>query len=50
PDVCNTCEVVCPMNIRIRRYPYQHMHSSECILCLECMSHCPNDAIVFAFG
>ncbi|MFW9889140.1 MAG: 4Fe-4S binding protein, partial [Candidatus Thorarchaeota archaeon] len=23
PDTCNVCEVVCPMNIRIRRFPYQ---------------------------
>jgi ferredoxin-type protein NapH len=46
PDTCNVCEVVCPMNIRIRRYPYQHMHSPDCILCLECKSHCPNDAIL----
>lgn len=50
PDVCNVCEVVCPMNIRIRRYPYQHLHSPDCILCLECKSHCPNDAIVLRFG
>jgi ferredoxin-type protein NapH len=50
PDTCNVCEVVCPMNIRIRRYPYQHLHSPDCILCLECKSHCPNDAIVLRFG
>jgi polyferredoxin len=45
PDTCNTCEVVCPMNIRIRRFPYQHMYSPDCIMCLECKSHCPNGAI-----
>ena len=50
PDTCNVCEVVCPMNIRIRRYPYQHLHSPDCIMCLECKSHCPNDAIVITFG
>ncbi|TFG27283.1 4Fe-4S binding protein [Candidatus Thorarchaeota archaeon] len=50
PDTCNVCEVVCPMNIRIRRYPYQHMHSPDCIMCLECMSRCPNDAIVLRFS
>jgi len=50
PDVCNVCEAVCPMNIRIRRYPYQHMHSPDCIMCLECMSRCPNDAIVLRFS
>jgi polyferredoxin len=50
PDTCNVCEVVCPMNIRIRRYPYQHMHSPDCILCLDCRSHCPNDAIVLRFS
>jgi polyferredoxin len=49
PDVCNTCEVVCPMNIRIRRFPYQRVHSSECIMCLECRSHCPNNAIEIKF-
>ena len=50
PDTCNVCEVVCPMNIRIRRYPYQHMHSPDCIMCLECKSHCPNNAIVLRFS
>ncbi|MCK4568385.1 MAG: 4Fe-4S binding protein [Candidatus Thorarchaeota archaeon] len=50
PDTCNVCEVVCPMNIRIRRFPYQHMHSPDCIMCLECKSHCPNDAIVLRFS
>ena len=50
PDTCNVCEVACPMNIRIRRFPYQHMHSPDCIMCLECMSKCPNDAIVLRFS
>ncbi|MFX1579852.1 MAG: 4Fe-4S binding protein [Promethearchaeota archaeon] len=50
PDTCNVCEVVCPMNIRIRRFPYQHMHSPDCIMCLECKSHCPNNAIVLRFS
>ncbi|MFX1481691.1 MAG: 4Fe-4S binding protein [Promethearchaeota archaeon] len=50
PDTCNVCEVVCPMNIRIRRYPYQHMHSPDCIMCLECKSHCPNGAVVLRFS
>jgi polyferredoxin len=50
PDTCNVCEVVCPMNIRIRRFPYQHMHSADCILCLDCRSHCPNKAIVVRFS
>jgi len=50
PDVCNTCEVVCPMNIRIRKFPYQHMHSADCIMCMDCKSHCPNDAIVIRFS
>ncbi|MHA1951954.1 MAG: 4Fe-4S binding protein [Candidatus Thorarchaeota archaeon] len=34
PDTCSVCEVVCPMNIRIRKFPYQHMHSPDCIMCL----------------
>jgi len=50
PDVCNICEVVCPMNIRIRRFPYQHMHSADCIMCLDCKSHCPNKAIALRFS
>jgi polyferredoxin len=50
PDTCNVCELACPMNIRIRRYPYQHMHSPDCIMCLDCMSKCPNDAIVLRFS
>ncbi|NWF96655.1 MAG: 4Fe-4S binding protein [Candidatus Thorarchaeota archaeon] len=50
PDTCNVCEVVCPMNIRIRRFPYQHMYSPDCIMCLECKSHCPNKAIQIRFS
>ena len=50
PDTCNVCEVACPMNIRIRKYPYQHMHSPDCIMCLDCRSKCPNDAIVIRFS
>lgn len=50
PDTCNVCEVVCPMNIRIRKYPYQHMHSPDCIMCLDCKSHCPNNAIIIRFS
>ncbi|RDE13345.1 MAG: hypothetical protein C4K49_08625 [Candidatus Thorarchaeota archaeon] len=50
PETCNVCEAACPMNIRIRRYPYQHMHSPDCIMCLECKSHCPNKAIVVRFS
>jgi polyferredoxin len=50
PDTCNVCEVVCPMNIRIRRFPYQHMYSPDCIMCLECKSHCPNKAIEIRFS
>ncbi len=50
PDTCNVCEVVCPMNIRIRKFPYQHMHSPDCIMCLDCKSHCPTDAIVLRFS
>ncbi|MFW9927152.1 MAG: 4Fe-4S binding protein [Candidatus Thorarchaeota archaeon] len=50
PDTCNVCEVVCPMNIRIRKFPYQRMHSPDCIMCLECKSHCPNNAIIIRFS
>ncbi|MHA1770795.1 MAG: 4Fe-4S binding protein [Candidatus Thorarchaeota archaeon] len=50
PDTCNVCEVVCPMNIRIRDFPYDHMYSADCILCLECKSHCPNKAIELRFS
>ncbi len=50
PDTCNVCEVVCPMNIQIRKFPYKKMHSPDCIMCLDCRSHCPNDAIVIRIG
>ncbi|MGY5872699.1 MAG: 4Fe-4S binding protein [Candidatus Thorarchaeota archaeon] len=50
PETCNICEVVCPMNIRIRKFPYKHMHSPDCIMCLDCKSHCPNNAIVLRFS
>ncbi len=50
PDTCNVCEVVCPMNIQIRKFPFDHMYSADCILCLECKSHCPNKAIELRFS
>ncbi|MFW9960140.1 MAG: 4Fe-4S binding protein, partial [Candidatus Thorarchaeota archaeon] len=50
PDTCNVCEIVCPMNIRIRKYPYKHMYSPDCIMCLDCKSHCPNNAIIIRFS
>jgi polyferredoxin len=50
PDTCNVCEVVCPMNIQIRKFPYKKMHSPDCIMCLDCRSHCPNKAIVIRLG
>ncbi|UCE11266.1 MAG: 4Fe-4S binding protein [Candidatus Thorarchaeota archaeon] len=50
PDTCSKCEEVCPMNIRIRRFPYQHMYSPDCIMCLDCKSHCPNGAIEIRFS
>ncbi len=50
PNTCNVCEVVCPMNIRIRRFPYRHMYSPDCIMCLDCKSHCPNKAIEIRFS
>ncbi len=45
PETCNVCEIVCPMNIQIRSFPYEQIRSADCIMCLECKSHCPNDAI-----
>ncbi len=49
PDTCNLCEVVCPMNIQIRSFPYERVHSPDCIMCLECKSHCPTKAIQIRF-
>jgi polyferredoxin len=38
---CNACQQVCPVDIQI----YQSPHSAQCIRCLECVRHCPYEAV-----
>ncbi|MCF2142021.1 MAG: 4Fe-4S binding protein [Candidatus Lokiarchaeota archaeon] len=46
---CGICEQVCPMQVRILDEGFDGFTGNgECILCLECMEHCPHDAIKFA--
>ncbi len=48
---CGKCETVCPMQIRILDEPYEGFTGGgECILCLDCMQSCPEDAIKWKFG
>jgi len=42
---CNTCQKVCPVDIRI----YENPNSPECIRCLSCKRECPESAITSGF-
>lgn len=43
--LCNACQKVCPVNIRI----YENPASSQCIRCLKCESVCPASCISHGF-
>ncbi|MCR4410491.1 MAG: 4Fe-4S binding protein [Candidatus Saccharicenans sp.] len=44
--VCNACQKVCPVNIRI----YEDPDSSQCIRCLKCEPVCPTSCISHGFS
>ncbi len=49
---CKTCELFCPMDIRLTEYikAGRRITSSECVICLTCTSVCPNDVLQVSFG
>lgn len=50
---CGACNKMCPMDIPVSEYVLNHqrVHSTECILCFECVNVCAKDALdtTFAF-
>lgn len=51
-DNCGACTKTCPMNIRIPEYILagQRVLSTECVICLTCISSCPTDALTASLG
>jgi ferredoxin len=49
---CNTCVVNCPSNIDIPKYLDQgvRVKSSECLMCMKCVSVCPENALWASIG
>lgn len=44
---CGKCERVCPMNVAVTDNRRSRKNGTECILCMECVDHCPKGAIKF---
>ena len=42
---CNKCRKVCPMNVDMLNNKHSRENGTECILCLECVNHCPTGAL-----
>ncbi len=49
---CSACVKLCLMDIRIPDYILkgERVHSSECILCLECINACPKGVLTVSFA
>ena len=55
PDHCANCEVcveMCPMDIRVKDYIMagERVLSTECNLCLTCISSCPHNSLKLSLG
>lgn len=42
---CGKCKKVCPMNVDVTDNSRRRENGTECILCMECVRHCPKDAL-----
>ena len=42
---CGKCRRVCPMNVNMTDCSRKRENGTECILCMECLKHCPKDAL-----
>ena len=42
---CGICRSVCPMDVDMMDVSRMRKNATECILCMECVRHCPKDAL-----
>lgn len=42
---CGTCKRVCPMDVDVTNNARSRKNGTECILCMECVKHCPKGAL-----
>ena len=42
---CGRCRSVCPMDVDVTDNRRSRKNGTECILCMECVKHCPRDAL-----
>lgn len=42
---CGKCRKVCPMNVDMLDNSRKRTNGTECILCMECVDHCPKQAL-----
>lgn len=42
---CGKCKRVCPMNVDVTDNSRKRENGTECILCFECVSNCPKNAL-----
>ena len=42
---CGKCKQVCPMEVDVTDNARSRKNATECILCMECVKHCPKDAL-----
>lgn len=42
---CGRCKKVCPMNVDMTDNARSRTNGTECILCMECVDHCPKQAL-----
>ncbi len=49
---CRRCEEVCPMDVPVLSYisANQRVSHPECILCAECIKHCPKNCLTVGIG
>ncbi len=49
---CRKCEEVCPMDVPVLNYitANQRVSHPECIMCTECIKHCPKNCLTLGVG
>ncbi len=50
-EACNECELcLATCNSGAQPYPESKWRGAECVLCMNCVSTCPTDAVAYVFG